>query len=297
LFRVENPDGGDGSFLDKINPDSLSVIEAVVEPSLADAAKGSHWQFERTGYFVVDTGDGPLRFNRTVGLKDSWGKAEQPAPIEETLAEAPSAEPESDDGRRKRKRKARSAVQAEVFASDPELASRLARYQTSLGLSEGDATTLASDRGLSDFFESALAATEHTKSLANWTINAVQGLAKEQGIENVQFSGAQLARLVDRVEDGTISSKGGKKVFGVMADTGEEPDALIDSLGLAQITDESTIQGFVDAFIAANPGPLEQFRGGNNKLFGFFVGGVLKASGGRAAPNIVSRLLGVTLKR
>jgi glutaminyl-tRNA synthetase len=294
LFRVENPDGAGGNLLDHVNPDSLSVIEAVVEPSLANAQPGSHWQFERTGYFVVDSVESSLRFNRTVGLKDSWSapkvmpKAVVPPPKSETV--------ESDDGRRKRKRKARTEVQAEVFASDPELALRRDRYQSALGLSEKDATTLASDRGLSDFFESALKATEHTKSLANWTINAVQGLAKEQGIGNILFSGVQIAQLVARVEDGTISSKGGKKVFEAMANTGGEPDALIDSLGLAQISDESTIQGFIDAFIAANPGPLEQVRGGNNKLFGFFVGGVLKASGGRAAPDIVSRLLGATLK-
>ena len=270
------------------------MVQAVVEPSLADADRGSHWQFERTGYFVVDSGDSALRFNRTVGLKDSWSAPkEEPKPAAAPPKKAPV---ESDDGRRKRKRKARSAVQAEVFASDPELANRLERYQSELGLGEKDATTLASDRGLSDFFESSLAATVHTKSLANWTLNAVQGLAKEQGIENLQFSGAQLAVLVDRVEDGTISSKGGKKVFEAMSKTGEDPDELIESLDLAQITDEATIQGFIDGFIAANPGPLEQFRGGNNKLFGFFVGGVLKASGGRAAPDIVSRLLGATLR-
>ena len=294
LFRVENPDGADGSLLDHVNPDSLSVIEAVVEPSLADAKRGSHWQFERTGYFVVDSDDSALRFNRTVGLKDSWST---PKAAPKAVAPPPKKTPvESDDGRRKRKRKARSEVQAEIFASDPELASRLERYQSELGLSEKDATTLASDRGLSDFFESALATTEHTKGLANWTINAVQGLAKDQGIENIQFTGAQLAQLVGRVEDGTISSKGGKKVFEAMANNGEDPDTLIDSLGLAQITDEATIQGFIDEFVAANPAQLEQFRSGNNKLFGFFVGGVLKASGGRAAPDIVSRLLGATLR-
>ena len=80
LFKVPNPDSADGTLLDHVNPDSLEVIEAIVEPSLRDAQKGSHWQFERTGYFVVDSGEGGLRFNRTVGLKDTWSKPETALP-------------------------------------------------------------------------------------------------------------------------------------------------------------------------------------------------------------------------
>ena len=290
LFKVPNPDSADGTLLDHVNPDSLEVIEAIVEPSLRDAQKGSHWQFERTGYFVVDSGEGGLRFNRTVGLKDTWSKPETaPAPPEAQVKAAPK--PADDDGKRKRKRKAKTEVHDALLAADPELARRLDRYQSELGLSEKDATTLTSDRALSDYFESAVSSGAHTRGIANWTINAVQGWVKEHGIDALKLTGPALAVLVARIESGTVSSKGAKKVFEAIASSGGEVDDTIEALGVAQITDVSTIAEFVEAAFAANPNQAEQFLGGNQKLFGFFVGAVLKASGGRAAPDVVNRLI------
>ena len=295
LFRVPNPDGADGSLLDHVNPNSLEIKDAVVEPSLRDAPAGSRWQFERTGYFVRDETDGALRFNRTVGLKDSWTQASEPAdakPVHPAPAQTPS---ESTEGRRKRKRRARTDVQAELFAMDTELAERFQTYQTDLGLSEKDATTLTSDRALSDFFEAARRATAHTRTVANWTINGVQAHAKETGFDALRFSALDIAALADCIEEGIVSSKGAKAVFELLSTQGGEPRALIAEHGLSQITDEDAIQAFIDAFLAAHPGQLAQYRGGNPKLFGFFVGGVLRASGGRAAPDIVNRLLRAAL--
>jgi len=296
LFNVANPDGAEGSLLDHVNKDSLNIVNAVVEPSLTKAKPGSHWQFERTGYFVRDAVDDRLRFNRTVGLKDSWS-APKTEPKPAAPVPAPKTEVEADlDGRRKRKRKARTEVQAELLASDPELAARLTEYQEVLKLSEKDATTLTSDRNLSDFFEEARSHTAHTKAVANWTINAVQAHAKEAGFDDLNFTGSEVAMLVDCIEDGRVSSKGAKKVFEAMAATGGHPAELIDELGVGQITDEATIQGYIEAFLAENPKQLAQYQGGNAKLFGYFVGGVLRASGGRAAPALVNKLLGPALK-
>ena len=296
LFRVPNPDSAEGTLLDHVNPDSLQVIEAVVEPSLRDAQPGSHWQFERTGYFVVDRETTSLRFNRTVGLKDSWAKTDAPtdAPPAPT---PPKVEKDAEDGRRKRKRKAKADVQAERLASDPELAERRIRYQTELGLSEKDSDTLTIDRALSDFFESAIGETEHVQAVANWTCNAVQALVKETGLTGIAFTGPQVARLVLRIEDGTISSKAAKKVFATMSETGDEPDDLIERLGLAQISDAETIQGFIDEVMEQNPDQAASFRTGNQKLFGFFVGKVIQASKGRAAPAVVNQLLKETSER
>ena len=296
LFNVPNPDGADGSLLDHVNPDSLPIPNAVVEPSLRDAEPGSHWQFERTGYFTVDSRDTTLRFNRTVGLKDSWSavKAAPPTPSPEQ-PKPKTKHPETDDGRRKRKRKAKTEVQAALLAADPELASRLEHYQDQLGLSEKDATTLTSDRALSDFFEDAVASGGDVRGIANWTINAVQGFAKEHGFSSLKFSGSDLSALVGRIEDGTVSSKGAKKVFEAMTTSGDNPDDLIAKLGVAQISDVTTIQAFIDQVLADNPGNVDQFRGGNQKLFGFFVGAVLRASGGRAAPEVVNTLLRASL--
>ena len=290
LFRVPNPDGADGTLLDHVNPNSLKVVEAVLEPSLRNAEPGSHWQFERTGYFVVDRESTEPRFNRTVGLKDSWAKTEQPTAVPSAPAK-PKVDKDADDGRRKRKRKAKSDVQAERLASDPELAARRLRYQTELGLSEKDADTLTIDRALSDFFESAVAETEYVQAIANWTCNAVQALVKEKGLEGLPFTGSHMARLVLRIEDGTISSKGAKKVFSAMAETGEDPDTLIERMGLSQISDADTIQGFIDEVMTQNAEQSASFQSGNQKLFGFFVGKVIQASNGRAAPAVVNRLL------
>ena len=290
LFKVPNPDGAEGTLLDHVNPDSLDVVQAFVEPSLKDAPRGSHWQFERTGYFVVDSGDDSFRFNRTVGLKDTWTKADAPQ-SKAAVPAKPEPKPADDDGKRKRKRKAKTEVHDALLAADPELAARLQRYQAELSLSEKDATTLTSDRALSDFFESAIRVSKYTRSVANWTINSVQAWVKEKGMEALQINGEMLATLVERIEEGVLSSKGAKKVFEVIATSGDQVDATIEALGVAQITDEAAIAEFVDAAFAAHPGQAEQFLGGNQKLFGFFVGAVLKASGGRAAPDIVNRLI------
>ena len=291
LFRVPNPDSAEGTLLDHVNPNSLEIVQAFIEPSLRDAAPGSHWQFERTGYFVVDREDTDLRFNRTVGLKDSWAKQdEQPVPVVEATP-APSKAPVSDDGRRKRKRKARAEVQAELLAADPELAARRTRYQEELGLSEKDSNTLTSDRALSDFFESAITQRTHVQSIANWTCNAVQALVKETGLDGLAFSGPQLAQLVLRIDDGTISSKGAKKVFSEMVASGTNPDTLIENMGIAQISDEDAIQAFIDEVMTRNADQAADFKAGNQKLFGFFVGQVIQASKGRAAPEVVNRLL------
>jgi len=304
LFKVPNPDGADGTLLDHVNPDSLEIVSAILEPSLAKAPKGSHWQFERTGYFVVDAHDEALRFNRTVALKDSWGAAQAEPAIEaavetavkpETKPTPKSTSPVDDDGRRKRKRKARTEVHSELLKNDPILSERQHRYRTELGLSEKDAVTLTSDRLLSDFFESSLTAEAHIKGLVNWTVNAVQGWAKENSFEDLQLTGSMLSDLVNRIEDGTISSKAAKVVFEALCTDGGTVDATIEALGVAQISDEATIQSFIDQVIAKNPAQAEQYRGGNQRLFGFFVGAVLKASQGRAAPEIVNRLLKASL--
>ncbi len=301
LFKVANPDGTQGSLSDHINPDSLKVIQAIVEPSLADAPRGSHWQFERTGYFVVDAVDENFRFNRTVSLKDSWSptkQSKQPPAVATAPKAAKAPKPDSDkseDGRRKRTRKAATEAQALRFAEQPELAARFERYQRELGLSESDATTLTSNRALSDFFDTAAASGDNLNQLANWTINAVSAYTKEHGFSQLKCSGPDLAQLVALIADGTVSSKGAKKVFSTLATSGGPPAAIIESLGLAQISDEATIQGFVDAVLANNTANVEAFRGGNQRLFGFFVGAVLKQSQGRAAPAVVNRLLKLSL--
>jgi glutaminyl-tRNA synthetase len=297
LFAVEEPDAGGNNFLDHLNPNSLKCIEAVVEPSLRDAPPESAWQFERNGYFVVDSSSERVTFNRTVSLKDSWGKKKESTPIPTPMKPTKRKDSvvASDGDRRARKRKGKGEAQAALHASDPALAARLSRYVNECGLSEKDATTLTSNRGVSDFFETALAAGGKAQSIANWVANAVQGVAKDVGYDALRFTGKDISELTQLIDEGVISSKGAKKVFAAMTESGDSPKDLVEQLGLAQISDPTAIQAMVDEVIANNPQQTEQFRAGNNKLFGFFVGQVIRVSEGRAEPTLVNQILRSTL--
>ena len=121
--------------------------------------------------------------------------------------------------------------------------------------------------------------------MANWTINSVQAWVVDEAL---QINGQLLATLVERIEDGVLA-EGCEEVFEVIAASGEV-DATIEALGVAQITDEITIAEFVDAAFAAHPVRLSS-SSVETELFGFFVGTVLKASGGRAAPILSNRLI------
>jgi glutaminyl-tRNA synthetase len=292
LFSVDNPDTEAGDYGDLLNPDSMVVhTSARVEPSLAEAEAEVPYQFERLGYFVRDSVLEGLVFNRAVPLKESWARPKQASKPPTPPAAKVDPPPKTNDDRRARKRRARSEVLAELHAADPELADRVARYVAELGLPEGDAQTLTSDRSLSDFFESALSHDTSAKATANWVVNAVQAAAKDVGIAQLRFSGADIAGLVRLIEAQTISSKGAKKVFAVLAAEGGLPGEIVERLGLAQLNDPAQIRSLVDQAITDNPGQLSQYKGGNKRLFGFFVGAVLRASGGRANPELVNQLL------
>jgi glutaminyl-tRNA synthetase len=272
-----------------MNPDSLvRHPNARVEPSLAEAVAEVPYQFERQGYFVRDNQLEGLVFNRAVSLKDGWRKPNK-APAPEPKKAKPI--PASDDDKRARKRRARSEVLAELHAADPELASRMTRYISELGLSEGDAQTLTSDRALSDLYESAIAAHSNPQGIANWVVNAVQAAIKDGGVTSLKFGGEEIAELVALIDEGTVSSKGAKKVFSALETQGGSPTQLVETLGLSQLNDPDQLRALVAQAIADNPGQLAQYQGGNTRLFGFFVGAVLRASGGRANPETVNQLL------
>jgi aspartyl-tRNA(Asn)/glutamyl-tRNA(Gln) amidotransferase subunit B len=102
---------------------------------------------------------------------------------------------------------------------------------------------------------------------------------------------AVIARLVARIDDGTISGKIGKELMPLLIDSGKDPDDLIREKGLVQVTDEAALRAVVEAVIAANPQQVEAFRAGKTQAFGWFVGQAMKASAGKASPAIVNRLL------
>ncbi|MGC9456494.1 MAG: Asp-tRNA(Asn)/Glu-tRNA(Gln) amidotransferase subunit GatB [Halothiobacillaceae bacterium] len=184
----------------------------------------------------------------------------------------------------------------EVRASLPELPEAKAeRYQEEFGLSTYDAGVLTSTREMAGYFEAvvARAGAAQAKLCANWVMGDLMGRLnrEETGIEDSPVSPERLAGLVTRIADNTLSNKLGKEVFDAMFQGEGDADSIIDKRGLRQITDTGAIEAMIDEVIAANPDQVAQYRGGKDKLFGFFVGQVMKAARGKANPAQVNELL------
>jgi aspartyl-tRNA(Asn)/glutamyl-tRNA(Gln) amidotransferase subunit B len=133
----------------------------------------------------------------------------------------------------------------------------------------------------------------HAKLAANWVMGELSSALNRDGvdIDHSRVTPVQLAALLNRIVDSTISGKIAKEVFEAMWAEGKSADAIIEAKGLKQITDSGAIEGVIDAVMAANPGQLADYRSGKDKLFGFFVGQVQKATGGKANPAQLNDLL------
>jgi aspartyl-tRNA(Asn)/glutamyl-tRNA(Gln) amidotransferase subunit B len=165
----------------------------------------------------------------------------------------------------------------------PELPDPLrARFRSDYGLADYDANLLTASRALANYFEEVATASGDAKLAANWIGGEVSAALNKAGLEigDSPVSAAQLAGLIARVQDQTLSSKIAKQVFEAMWNGEGDADAIIATKGLKQITDTSAIEALIDGIIAANPTQVEQYRAGKDKVFGFFVGQVMKASKG-----------------
>jgi len=182
----------------------------------------------------------------------------------------------------------------QIAADLPELPDqKKQRFMADYGLSAFDAGVLTSTRALADYYEAVVKACGEAKLAANWVTGelASQLNRAEMSIESSPVSSAQLAGLLARIKDNTISGKIAKEVFAAMWNGEGSADDIIEKKGLKQITDSSAIEGLVDEIIAKNPNQLAQYRAGKEKLMGFFVGQVMKASKGKANPAQVNAIL------
>jgi len=180
-------------------------------------------------------------------------------------------------------------------AALPELPeARHARY-AGMGLSAQDASVLVSERQISDYFDKAMAAAPaHPKKIANWLINEVLGRvddARKLMDESVPVPPAALAELVDLVEKGTLSGKLGKEVFGRMWQQRRRAGEIVAAESVSLLSDTSVIEEACKRVVARSPDETARYRGGNAKLMGFFVGNVMKETGGKANPKIVNEIL------
>jgi len=173
------------------------------------------------------------------------------------------------------------------------------RFVAQYGLKPADAEILTISRALSDYFEAVAGATSATAQVAaNWVIGDLSALLNKEGVDiaDSKIGAAALAGLLDRIADDTISGKIAKEVFEAMWSGAGTADEIIEARGLKQITDSSAIEGIVDAVIKANPGQAEEYRAGKDKLLGFFVGQVMKETGGKANPGQVNKIIKEKLK-
>lgn len=187
-----------------------------------------------------------------------------------------------------------------IKAGMPELPSQLRkRFEVEFGLSPYDADVLSQTRKLAAWYESLVAAhPADPKRCANWLANELLGRLKESGtdITDSPVSAISLAGLLDRIADNTISGKIAKDVLDIMMESGSNADAIIEEKGLKQVTDTGAIDALIKEVMDANPGQVEGYRGGKDKLMGFFVGQVMKASKGQANPGMVNQRLKELLK-
>ena len=281
LFKNESPEG-----IEDLNPNSLKIIKnALIEPAVISEKIDERFQFERQGYFYadpIDYSDERPVFNKIVGLKDSWSKKSK---VEKSVQKS-----------KENTQVKNEQIVGEVTAMSKEEEALFEKYSKKFGLNNEVANILARDEKLSRFYEGCLKTSNNPISLANIIVTEVARELKEKDVHEVKFTTSQISELVKNLDDGTISSKIAKQVFEVMVESGEDPTKIVEDKGLIQISDESVILPIIDQIIIQNPDNVLKFRNGNTKLLGFFVGQVLKNTGGKANPKVVNKLVAEKLK-
>jgi aspartyl-tRNA(Asn)/glutamyl-tRNA(Gln) amidotransferase subunit B len=176
----------------------------------------------------------------------------------------------------------------------PELpAQKRHRYETELGLSAYDARVLTEEQAIASYFEATVAAGGNSKLAVNWIMGDISAYLNNEklSITQLPLKPEALAEMITLIEANTISNKIGKDILPELLANGGSPKALVEQKGLLQVSDPQVIEAAIDQVIAANPSELEKYRSGKKNLLGFFVGQVMKATGGKADPKLTNQLL------
>ena len=284
LFSVPDPDAGEGSFLDHLNPNSLKVLQGLVERSVSDDCADTRYQFERQGYFWRDPEGSSerLAFNRIITLKDTWGKAGkvgkaakkrpqqvQPSKVATGVGEAPDP----------------------VLSFNDEQKERLAKLEQ-IGVARDDAVLLTENPQLAVFLEEAAQTHSNARSIAHWIVNDLRReLADDSDLDSLAFSASDLSQLVKLIDEDVINTRAASEVFEEMLKTGAAPHIIVKEKGLQQLNDADAVRPLVERLIADNPGKAEAYQNGKTGLMGFFVGQVMRETGGTANPQLVQSLV------
>ncbi len=272
LFSVEQPGADpDRDFHEDLNPSSLLLVDgAVLEASLATAKPGERYQLERQGYFFVDPidnpegGDGPLVLHRIITLRDSWAKKTGDAPTSGRPSRSRKGKEEGGGGGPKRS--FADQLDALLEADEGLAAFRAAAHEGAAA----DATPDAVDRVL---------------------VGELPGLSEGRPVATLPLEGAAFGRVVGLAAADVISSAGARKILAELVSEGGDPEALVDSLGLRQVSDEGALGALVDSMLGEHPDEAERLLAGEKRLLGFFIGATMRASGGSANPQAVRELL------
>ncbi|MSQ02288.1 MAG: glutamine--tRNA ligase/YqeY domain fusion protein [Myxococcales bacterium] len=274
LVRVEKPTPDD--FIDELNPRSLEVVTGLVERAVAEAPDEAHWQFQRLGYFVRDAvaaGEGRLVFNRTTGLREGW-KEEATAAPEPPPRAAPLRPPQVGPPR----------------PLNPQVAARYDALVQRWSIPDSAARTIAATPETTALFEAA-AVRASAGATAVFVANVVVGELRTAGRDASSVDAAAIGALVALVEGGTIGAAQGKRVLGVLLAEGGDPAEIVSRLGLSKVSDPLAIASWLDEVLRQHPSEFERLKAGQGSLVGYFVGQVLKRSGGRADTTAVATAL------
>jgi aspartyl-tRNA(Asn)/glutamyl-tRNA(Gln) amidotransferase subunit B len=192
---------------------------------------------------------------------------------------------------------------AELAAALPELPmARKRRYMADYGLQAYDAELLTSRKDIADYFEEAVKSHADAKALGNWIVGDLFHELKERRLDQQFYitkwpvKAERLAQLVQLIDRGKISGKIAKTVFEAMLDSDQSPQQIVSEKGLEQVSDLASIENAIDQVLAAHAKQVEQYRSGNEKVFGFIVGQIMKATQGKANPQTVNEVLRAKLK-
>ena len=272
LFKEELPKG-----IEDINPNSLKIIKgALVEPWVVESSE-ERFQFERIGYFYKEpkdyTKENPV-FNQIVALKDSWAKKKKA----------------KEEPKKEQKRQMQSSG-GEMAKLNEQEQLRFEHFIKEYNLSRQIANIFARDEVLASFFKEALKEYSGAVTIANLVANEVAKELKGKSIEELKFSPKDIANLAKLIDEEIISNKIAKDVFEIMKKEAKEPLEIVKERNLEQINNPKELQEIINRVIANNAQNAQKYKEGNQKLFGFFVGQVLKETNGRANPKLTNELL------
>ncbi|NOY27925.1 MAG: glutamine--tRNA ligase/YqeY domain fusion protein [Oligoflexia bacterium] len=285
------------AIVDLVDPDSLRICHGYVEPAVMDA--GPRMQLMRTGYFAVDPDSdtdqdgrprvgGKLVLNRTVALKDGWGRRKRPAP--QPIPKADPLGSSGDTDRRKRKKRPHSELRAQARAADPALQAAYDRFLAA-GLAPAEADVLSADTATVAFVDAAGASSGDLPAAARFIVHELRGAMQGDDLGELKTDGQAIGALVKMLLAGTLTSRAAKTVVDELLAKGGDPATVVAERGLSSLRDDDAVRVSVQAVLDAHSDEVARYRAGEHKLQGFFMGQLMRATRGKVDPKLARAIL------